>query len=136
MQVPDLAKFKVSLLKVYLWNSTEVSSLERLWLKTYMRHVESTGCRFNHVSNVYNVAVTGSYRIRLVFKLISTLETGFAFHFSLFRTQVPKSTSERVCEMYELVIHFIYKYFYGFDLRFFTCYVKFKHLILVFLILV
>ena len=98
--------------------------------------MENTGCGFNDVSNVHNVAVTGSYRIRLVFKLVSTLETGFAFHFSLFRTQVPKSTSERVCEMYELVIHFIYKHFYGFDRCFFTCYVKFKHLILVFLIFV
>jgi len=89
-----------------------------------------------NVSVLYVVAVTGSYRIRIVFKLISTLETGFAFHFSFFRTQVPKSTSERVCEMYELVIQFIFKHFYCFDLRFFTCYVKFMHFISVFLIFV
>src|ERR1044072_2093167 len=78
-----------------------------------------------NVSVLCVVAVTGSYQIRLVFKLFSTLETGFAFHFSLFRTQVPKSTSERVCEMYELVIQFIFKHFSCFDLCFFTCYVKF-----------
>src|ERR1044072_3351460 len=89
-----------------------------------------------NVSVLCVVAVTGSYQIRLVFKLFLTLETGFAFHFSLFRTQVPNSTSERVCEMYELVIQFIFKYFYCFDFRFFTCYVKFKYFILVFLIFV
>ena len=66
--------------------------------------MESIRYKFDDVSDACVVAVTGSYSIRLVFKLASTLETGFAFHFSLFRTQVPKSTSERVCEMYEVVI--------------------------------
>ena len=98
--------------------------------------MEKIGYEFDDVLDACIVAVTGSYRIRLVFKLISTLETGFAFHFSLFRTQVPKSQSERVCEMYELVIQFIYKHFYGFVYQFFTCYVKFKHFISVFLIFV
>src|ERR1044072_9059377 len=89
-----------------------------------------------NVSVLCVVAVTGSYQIRPVYKLFSTLESGFAFHFSLFRTQVPKSTSERGCEMYELVIQFLFKHFYCFDLYLFTCFIEFKHLIFVFLILV
>ena len=65
VQVPDLVEFKGWCFMVYLWNSTDTSSLEQLWLKTPGGHVESSGCAFADVSDVCVVAVAGSYRIRL-----------------------------------------------------------------------